>query len=189
MVAKEPLLSQENAPSLFSPDQLPDVPKIAAGAKAFLHTGKITCKDEERAAAIAEAFLQCGLILPVARRFHISPNTVKAVVQVLEESGKLDDLKQRLSSKLGLLAETSIERANEMLMNNQVPANVLPILMGVAIDKKELLDGNATSRVQHQFTRPLATEDVAKYLRDRGIGAKAIDVKSTVVSTETSESA
>lgn len=178
--AAEPKPSEENQPSLFPVGLLPDDAKLTAAAKVFLHSGKITCKDEERAAAIAERFLQCGLILPVARFFHVSPNTVRAVVQVMEESGKLDDLKQRLSTKLGLLAEVSVERAAEMISANQVPANVLPIMLGVAIDKKELLDGNATSRVAHEFTRPLGVEDVAAYLRSRGLNAKPIDVQSTV---------
>ena len=166
---------------------LPDNPKLQAAAKQFIHSGKIICKDGERAAAIAQAFLECGQILPVAKRFHVSPNTVQAVVEVLEQAGKLDDLKQRVSRKLGLVAELGAERLLDKLEAGAVPANVLPSVVGVAIDKKALLDGDPTSRVATEVSVKIEAGDVLAYLTKRGLPRPAIDVESTVTTPERKE--
>lgn len=172
------VVSEERQPALFSPGDLPDLPALVEGAKRFVHTGKIVTKNEERAAAIAQAFLETGFILPVARRFQVSPNTVKAVMDVLERAGKLDGIKERLSAKLGLLAEVSAEAAIEAVQSGKCQPNVLPINVGVAIEKKALLDGEVTSRTESVETRRLEVADIAVYLQERGL---AIDVESTVV--------
>lgn len=178
--AKPAKPSEETQPALFSPVDLPALPELVEGAKRYVHSGKTTCKDEERAAAIAQAYLETGKILPVAKRFHVSPHTVHAVLEVLEQAGKLADLKQRVSRNLGLLAEVSSERAIEMVAEGKCPANVLPINVGVALDKKALLDGDATARVEMAVAVPIGVADVLAYLKAKGVQAPAIDVESTV---------
>lgn len=182
--AKPPEPVEETQPALFLDSQLPTLPQLTEAAKQFVHTGRITCKDEQRAADIATAFLETGQYLTVAKRFSISPNTVHAVVEVLEKAGKLDDLKQRLSRKLGILAEVSAERAIQMVNDGKCPANVLPINVGVAIEKKALIDGEATQRVETVSRQALDASDVLAYLRAKAIPAPAIDVQSTVSRTE-----
>lgn len=182
--AKPAELVEETQPPLFLDSQLPSLPQLTEAAKCYVHTGKITCKNEQRAADIATAFLETGQYLTVAKRFGISPNTVHAVVEVLERAGKLDDLKQRLSRKLGILAEVSAERAIQMVNDGKCPANVLPINVGVAIEKKALIDGEATQRVETVRSQPLDASDVLAYLRAKAIPAPAIDVQSTVVTRE-----
>lgn len=178
--AKPTKPAEDKQPSLFSASQLPNLPNLVAAAKRFIHTGKIVSKDEERAAAIAQAFLECGLVLPVCRRFHCSPNTVHAVIEVYEREGKLDDLKQRVSRKLGLLAEVSAEAAIELVSQGKCPANVLPINVGVSLEKKAMVDGEATSRVEVLAAAPIGTQDVIDYCRAHGLPVPSIDVEATV---------
>jgi transposase-like protein len=176
--------SEEQQPGLFLSSDLPALPQLEAATKRYVHSGKITCKDEERAAAIAQAFLETGQYLTVARRFHISPNTVHAVVGVLEREGKLDDFKTRVSRQLGLLAQVSLEAAIEAVRAGKCPANVLPINVGVALDKKALLDGDPTARIEGPPTIVVGAGDVLDYLKAKGIQAPAIDVQSTVTPAE-----
>lgn len=178
--AKPAKPAEEVQPALFQPMDLPDIPKLVEGCKRYVHSGKVTCKDSERAAAIAQAYLECGKILTVARRFAVSPNTVHAVLQVLEAAGKLDDIKQRVSRSLGLLAEVSAERAIEMVASGACPANVLPINLGVALDKKALIDGDPTQRIEAAIAKPVGVQDVMDYLARHGVQAPAIEVQSTV---------
>jgi len=185
--AKPTKVAEEQQPPLFSADALPTVPALIEGAKQFVHSGKVTCKDEERAAAIAQAYLEVGQILPVAKRFQVSPHTVHAVIRVLEAAGKLDDIKQRVSRNLGLLAEVSSERAIEMVAEGKCPANVLPINVGVALDKKALLDGDPTQRIEATVAAPLGVQDVVSYLLSKGLTPPAIDVESTVQPTKPEE--
>jgi len=182
--AKPRLRAEATQPGLFLLSELPDNPKLQAAAKRYVHSGRITCKDEERAAAIAEAFLSCGLVLPVARRFHVSPKTVHAVLEVLEEEGKLARVKERLSAKLGLLAEVSAEAAVEMVVAGKTQANVLPINVGVAIEKKAMLDGEATVRIESVEVRISAADLIARVQR-LAAAAPAIDVESSVSTPET----
>ncbi len=185
--ANEPKPAEDQQPSLFSVLDLPTLPTLIEGAKQYIHTGKTTCKDEERAQAIAQAYLECGRILTVSRRFQISPNTVHAVIEVLERAGKLEGLKQRVCRSLGLLAEVSAERAIEMVADGKCPANVLPINVGVALDKKALLDGDPAQRIEVSIAAPLGVQDVLDYLVRQGIQPPAIEVESTVTAPDAEE--
>jgi hypothetical protein len=57
-------------------------------------------------------------------------------------------------------------------------------MLGVCIEKKALLDGDATSRIETVESKPVEVGDIAAYLRARGVAAPAIDVESTVSPTE-----
>jgi transposase-like protein len=187
MTAAPPIPSEDSQPGLFPVDALPNDVLLVAAAKKFIHSGKITCKAEERAAAIAQAFLECGQVLTVAKRFHISPNSVHAVLRVLEENGKLDDLKQRVSRNLGLIAELGCERLIEKLESGCVSANVLPIVVGVAVDKKAILDGTGPISGEAPPRLTIEVHHVLDYLRQRGLPVPAIDVESTVTTTKAND--
>lgn len=177
----------EQQPALFADGDLPTCQNLVEACKSYVHSGKTTCRDQERAQAIVQHYLESGSLLATARRFTCSPNTIKAVLAILEQAGKLDDLKQRVSSKLGIVAELATDRSIEMLQNGTVPANVLPIMLGVAVEKKALLDGEATQRVEAAVVSPVEANDVLTYLRSKGLPAPAIDVPSTVSSQNPQE--
>ncbi len=173
------LPSTETQPVLLEVE--PDAGTITKAAKQYVHTGKIVTKDEERAAKIATRFLECGFVGRTARDCECSPNTVRAVVAVLEAEGKLEGLKQRLAAKLGLVAELATENSIELLAEGKVPANVLPVMAGVAVDKKNALEQEGFTPAAPQAGPVRVTvEIVAGYLAKRGIAAPALDVESTV---------
>jgi len=176
--------TEQLQPALFSPGQFPDAPVLVEAAKRFLHSGKITCKNEEFASLIVSTYLASGSLRRTARRLSVSPNTVKGVLAEFEKAGKLDALKQRLSEKLGIGVELATDLLNEKLEEGSVPANVLPIVIGVLTEKKELLDGNATQRVESTRAEPLDATAVLEYLKRKQIAAPAIDVQSTVLRAE-----
>jgi hypothetical protein len=178
--AKEQTPAETRQPGLFSLEQLPPAPQLIAAAKAYAHTGTTASKDEERAEMVLSYYLVTGSLRATARHFQTSPNTIKAVLDIFATSGKLDALKQRISTKLGTVIELATDLLTEKLMlDGSVPANVLPIVIGVAVDKKALMDGEATSRVEEKISAPAQFDDLAAYLRERGIAAPAIDVEST----------
>jgi hypothetical protein len=185
--AKPSKIAEERQPALFQPEDLPSVPMLIEAAKRCVHTGKIAGKDEERANEVLMQYLQCGSLLATAKRFQVSPNTVKALLEIYEAAGKLDDLKQRVSRKLGTIIELTADRTIDALMAGTIQGNVLPIMLGVSIEKKALLDGDATSRVETVVTKPIEVGDIAAYLRTKGIAAPAIDVESTVSTAETKQ--
>lgn len=182
--AKDATPAESSQPALFTPEQLPPAPALIAAATSYAHTGTTATKDEERAEQVLTYYLTTGSLRATARHFHVSPNTVKAVLEIFAKAGKLDALKQRLSAKLGTVIELATDLLTEKLLDGSVQANVLPIVIGVGVEKKALIDGEATSRTETTPAAPAQLDDLAAYLRAQGIDAPAIDVASTVHPTK-----
>jgi hypothetical protein len=181
MAKAKPIQPAESTqPALFRPEQLPDAPALMRAARQHAHTGKTTCKDEELCEQMLTFYLSTGSLRATARRFHMSAHTVSAVMQAYEASEKMAALKQRLSSKLGVAIELATDLLNEKLLEGSVQANVLPIVIGVGVEKKALIDGEATSRTESAPAKPAQLDDLAAYLKAQGIAVPAIDVASTV---------
>lgn len=178
--AKPTQPAESSQPALFTTEQLPAAPVLLAAAQRYAHTGKTACRDEERAEEVLAYYLTTGSLRLTAKHFQISPNTIKGVLNIFEECGKLDALKQRLSAKLGVTIELATDLLNEKLQEGSVQANVLPIVIGVGVEKKALIDGEATSRTESAPAQPARLEDLADYLRSQGLNVPAIDVPSTV---------
>lgn len=119
-------------------------------AKQYAHTGKIVMKDAEHIAQVVSDLISGVSQREVARKYRIGRHTLRAVVVELERAGKLAPLKQRVSLKMGHVVEAGVDEAQSLLDAGLVPANVLPILIGVISDKKALLDGEATQIIQHK---------------------------------------
>lgn len=178
--AKPKQPAESSQPALFTPEQLPAVPALIAAAQQHLHNGKTTCKDEELCEAMLTHYLTTGSLRATAKRFQVSAHTVAAVLKVYEAAGKMDALKQRLSSKFGVMIELGTDLLIEKLQEGAVQANVLPIVIGVGVEKKALLDGEATSRTETAPAAPVQLADLAAYLHQHGQTLPAIDVPSTV---------
>jgi hypothetical protein len=165
-------------PALFTHNDIPNAEELS---KEVLRTGKIVTKDERRVNQIAECYLRTGSLSRTARECQCDTRTVHAVMRALEDAGKLTGVKERLSKQLGMLAEVTAELAVERVMEGRVPDNVLPIMMGVALDKKAQLDGEATLTVEVRHV--LSVDDLAeraRQLRER-MRTVAVDVQSSVV--------
>lgn len=142
--------SESEQPPLFSIFDLPTNPKLAGLAKdwepgKWKHTGAGLLSDEELCELVCTDILSGLSQRAVARKYGISRNSITPVMEELESRGKLEPLKRRLSRKLGIAFELSVETAIEMLEEGRVPANVIPVMGGVFADKKALIDGEPTS--------------------------------------------
>ncbi len=172
------LPSKQTQPVLFMEGETRTVQRAA---KQYLHTGKIVTKDEERAQWIAETYLELQSLAKTAKKCECDTRTVKAVMDELQAAGKLPEVKTRVSSKLGLLAELATEQAIEVVASGRCPANVLPIMLGVSLDKKAALDQEGVAVAVGQGAEVRVTVDlVVGYLRKRGVEVPALDVESTV---------
>ena len=183
--AKQSQVSEEVQPPLFSPEQFPDLTDVVAAAKDFAHTGKIVCKDGERAEAILVHYLRTSSLRATAKQMACSPNTVLSVLEHFESAGKLDAFKQRLSHKLALALELGSDDLVERLSSGLT--HLSPIDQAVLIDKKLLLDGDPTQRFAMEVPHKIEAGDVLAYLAKRGLPGPAIDVESTVYSPDAKE--
>ena len=178
MNAAETLPSLREQPPLFSPDLLPDMPALVEAAKQFAHTGKIVCKNGERAERILTHYLQSGSLRATAQVMLCHPRSIQRVLEQFEASGRLDALKQRLSHKLGLILELGTDDIVERVANGHLKLTSIDV--AVLVDKKLLLDGEATQISEQRVAVDVRVEDVIGYLKSKGISAPAIDVESPV---------
>lgn len=164
-------------------DEMPVYPLVIECAKRWEHNGVTTCRDEVLCARIVEMRLLGIGTRTIAVKLGVSRSTVRAVMSVLEVRGKLGPLKQRLSSKLAIAIELSLDTAIDMLERGKVPANVLPIMCGVFSDKKVQVDGDATARVEITPREQVSLEDFRKWYQSlrpvASVAAVTIDCPST----------
>lgn len=162
-------------PELFDRD--PDIGRelltIDEDRSAGKHTAAILSRREELAAAIMTRVLAGMSEREAAKLFRVGRNTIAALKRKWESEGKLEPLKRRLVAKLGRAVELGVENSIELLEKGQVPANVLPIMVGVFVEKRALLEGEPTAIV-HQVKREITPDDLAKAL-------DAIDVEASIV--------
>ncbi len=80
-----------------------------------------------------------------ARALKVSTNTVAAVRE--REGSSVETQKKETVSKLRQFARLGAERLLDEV--DKIPLQSLPIAIGIAVEKAELLDGGATARVEH----------------------------------------
>jgi hypothetical protein len=144
-------------PALFSADEFEGA--LVESAKVYAHTGTTVCKNEERCAAILTDILSGMSMRAVAVRHKVSMKSIRRIISVFEQAGKLAPLKARLSSKLGYAAELGVEEFVDALEKGKIAPAALPVPIAIFLDKKLLLDGDATQRVEH-VRREISAEQV-----------------------------
>ncbi len=95
--------------------------------------------------AVVQALAEGMGIRQIARAFKVSANTVMSVRE--REKVVIDTDKERTVANLRALARASSERLLDEL--ESIPIDKLAITMGIAVEKLQLLEGNATARVEH----------------------------------------
>lgn len=133
-----------------------------AAERYHRHTGRRL--DRNVAEAIVERRALGMSERSVAETFHVSRNTVAALMQEAERLGKLEPVKARLGRRLGLILDLATDEIVERLRTGHIPDNVLPILLGVVFDKKSLLDGDPTIRIEERIEVALTPEDMRSML-------------------------
>ena len=129
-----------------------------AAPDAARFTGTTTEKDRQRVEAVLAAVVAGVPREHIARLANISTHTIAGIVERAERSGEIAGWKERMSRLLARATETMAANLVEAVERKQIAPAALPVALGIATDKKLLLDGEATSRVEHvERVRP---EDV-----------------------------
>lgn len=145
-------------PHLFDCSSIPvDLP-VLRGAKSYARTGKIAVKDEARALAVAACKLAGLSDRETERRTGVSATTVPGVMRALEATGRIPSAQQRLTQNLSELAESSAAEMQRLIRDadghwsasNAGALRSLSIAMGIAVDKGQLLTGQATQIVEQR---------------------------------------
>jgi len=120
---------------------------VFATTAAF--SGLLTERDQSLVDAILSSFVAGATQRQIAERYKVSRNTIAQMVRRAEADGRLEPYKARLSARLGRAVEAGIEHWTEAVEAGKVSASQIPVAVGIFTDKKLLLDGEATSRVEH----------------------------------------
>lgn len=90
-----------------------DQPMVQA-ARAFLHTGKTTVRNEQKAAAIVAAASLGWSNRKIARDLGHSQDTVRAVLRLAEQAGKVGAVKDRVLAAAAEAVHADIDLGNEL---------------------------------------------------------------------------
>lgn len=167
------------APELFSPEQIESGLIEVAGKPRGQFSGGIIEKQAALVDVILERFASGASQREIARLFRVSPNTVAGVVARATASGRIEAYKTRVSAKLAGAIEGGIEVWTDALRAGLLNPAQIPLAVGIFSDKKALLDGEATSRVEVRQAEPSA-QDIAAALRALPeIQVEVVDLVST----------
>jgi len=126
-------------------------------------SGERVERDVQLVDAVLGAFAGGVSQRRIAAAFKLSRNTVAALIRRAEDAGRIEPYKGRLSGKLARAIEAGLEQWTDAVEAGQLSAGQIPVAVGIFQDKKLLLDGEATSRVEHQ--ERVNVEDVMERLR------------------------
>jgi len=153
----------------------------------YCHTGKIVTKDHVRAEMVLTHYLQTGSLRATARHMGCSPRSIHRMIECFAATGKLAALKERLSHKIGLILELGADDFAQRIEDGRL--QLTSIDLGILIEKRLLLDGEATSITATRVEVDVRVEDVVGYLSSKGIAVPAIDVESTAIQQKSKEMA
>jgi hypothetical protein len=105
----------------------------------------------------------------LCRAYRVSHHTVAAVMA--RESAAVATLKERTVSVLRTFGRLAADRLLDEV--DQIPIQSLPIALGIAVEKAELLSGGATSRIEHADSGP-THEDYLRMISGKVIEAELV---------------
>ncbi len=153
----------------FMPEVEVRLVEIAGGT----FSGKILEKDRQLVDAVLGAHASGIGKERIAGAFHISKNSVRGIIERARESGKIDPYKKHVSKSLGRAIESGIERWSEAVEEGNIRPDQIPVAVGIFFDKKQLLDGEVTSRVE-RVAAPSVDDVLAKMERARAVLAGGV---------------
>jgi hypothetical protein len=107
----------------------------------------------------------------LCRAYRVSHHTVAAVMA--RESQAVATVKERTVSVLRTFGRLAADRLLDEV--DQIPIQSLPIALGIAVEKAELLSGGATSRIEHAESGP-THEDYLRMISGKVIDAEVVPV-------------
>lgn len=157
------------APSLF-------LDEVSQGVEKMEKHGEFTAERlmESRPAiyrAIVEGYAQGLGIRQLCRAYSVSHHTVAVVLA--REPKAVATLKEGTISTLRTFAKLAADRLLDEV--NDIPIQQLAVPLGISIDKAQLLDGGATSRIEHTETGP-THDDYLKLISGTVIEAEILPV-------------
>jgi len=158
-------------------DTLPSKIETKAGSCSG---SKLKHYDPERYALICN-LLGAGDLSQrqISRIAGVSRNLVSGIV--MSQTSDIEPLKQRIAGQSRNLAQLCIERATEMVLDDEAKVSLrdLMIAAGVAVDKSQLLAGQATTITEFKPHDP--GDDVfEEALRKAQAAGRVIDVPADV---------
>ena len=113
--------------------------------------------------AVIVSLLGEGLgVKTIAKLARVSPHTCQAVRQ--REAATIDTLKKKTAARARGIAGLCLDRIEELLLSKRkIELRELSIAFGVTTEKAELLDGNATARIDVTDGQP-GHRDLIEYL-------------------------
>ena len=145
-----------------------------AGRDQERFTGGTTERDGELVSAVLDAVNAGVRYDQIARLAQVSKHTIQGIVERAERSGKIAPYKERMSRQLGRITEALAGQMLDDVEAGKIAPRDKGLMTAVLVDKKLLLDGEATSRVEHvERVRP---EDVLAGIKR--ISAVEIEAKT-----------
>lgn len=162
---------------LFDASQLPvghELLSIDEDARRGRFSGAIIERNREKVRSICAALAEGIGILRVARAFGVSPHTVTGIRERNPHLIAIE--KKQLSRTYAAILMVGSERYLEAIHAGSINPRDLPIGLGIVSDKKALLDGDATSRVETvQMARPSVESITAWVEAERLKRAKRVE--------------
>lgn len=158
------------------------------GKKKFTHSGKIVLRQMHEDEELCEAICACILVGThtklIARKFNISPKSIARIREAMQDRGELAPVRLRVMRKLDQFIELGLEEMVDGVLSGKIPPGQLPIPVMCAIDKKGLLEAQATpgAAVKEDGISPEAIKRAWEALERQRAMKRAIvtDVQSSV---------
>lgn len=119
--------------------------------------------------AIVDGLGQGLGVRQLCRAYRVSHHTVAAVMS--RESNAIATVKERTVATLRTFGRLAADRLLDEV--DQIPIQSLPIALGIAVEKAELLSGGATSRIEHADSGP-THEDYLRLISGKVIEAELV---------------
>lgn len=145
------------------------------------HTGEVVSRDWERVCEVLQAYAAGEPIRSICRRWHIGHNTLSRLIEAHPDL--VDTERQRISCKLGRVARMMVDRLE--LEHHTIPIGQLPVALAIVVDKKAMLDGDPTQRVEVTQRREVTADEVEAGLQR--LRATSIDVQGQPASDSTDQ--
>ena len=126
------------------PDNLPsqiddDCPSVYTAAKLFKERPEVY-------AAIVQGLAEGMPITPMKNKYRVSNNTIGVIRQ--REKEVIDQSRSVLKGLTGVAAQATLEKYLERLDQNKIPDGVLPISLGILLDKVARDAGEANQVIE-----------------------------------------
>ena len=130
-------------------------------------------------AKCVQMLAQGTTITRIKKELKVSHNTI-AVVRVREQD-VIDASKKVMRGLIGVASQMAVVKVIEKRENDQIPAGILPIAMGILIDKHRQYEGEPTQTIEVKKTLSLdeIRAELATLKDEKVVEAEVTDVDPT----------